>query len=64
MIGGHKHTYALSYPIKEKYSWTYTGESVITGIETNHTYDSAEKIKPMSATLADEAGSSPKFNVS
>ena len=64
VIGGHKHTYALSYPIKEKYSWTYTGESVITGIETNHTYDSAEKIKPMSATLADEAGSSPKFNVS
>lgn len=64
VIGGHKHTYALSYPIKEKYSWTYTGESVITGIETNHTYDSAIKIKPMSATLADEAGSSPKFNVS
>ena len=64
VIGGHKHTYALSYPIKEKYSWAYTGESVITGIETNHTYDSAEKIKPMSVTLADEAGSSPKFNVS
>ncbi len=64
VIGGHKHTYALSYPIKEKYSWVYTGDTVIDGIETNHVYDSAIKIKPMSATLADEAGSSPIFNVS
>lgn len=64
VIGGHKHTYALSYPIKEKYSWVYTGDTVIDGIETNHVYDSAVKIKPMSATLADEAGSSPIFNVS
>ena len=64
VIGGHKHTYALSYPIKEKYSWVYTGETAITGIEADHVYDSAVKIKPMSATLADEAGSSPIFNVS
>ena len=64
VIGGHKHTYALSYPIKEKYSWKYTGDVIMDGIETNYVYDSAKKIKPMSATLADEAGSSPIFNVS
>ena len=63
VIGGHKHTYALSYPIKEKYSWVYTGDTVIDGIETNHVYDSAEKIKPMSATLADEANGGT-FNIS
>ena len=63
VIGGHKHTYALSYPIKEKYSWVYTGDTVIDGIETNYTYDSAKKIKPMSATLADEANGGT-FNIS
>lgn len=65
VIGGHKHTYALSYPIKEKYSWTYTDtEHPISGIETNHKYDSKDKIKPMSATLADEAGSTQTYSIS
>ena len=54
VIGGHKHTYALSYPIKERYSWTYNGI----------TKESSEQIKPMFATLADEAGSEPTYNVS
>ena len=63
VIGGHKHTYALSYPIKEKYSWTYTGVGDIDGIEKNKVYDSSEKTKPMSATLADEANGGD-YNVS
>lgn len=54
VIGGHKHTYALSYPVKEKYSWTYNGV----------TKDSATEIKPMFATLADEAGATPTYEVS
>lgn len=45
VIGGHKHTYALSYPIKEKYKWTYNGV----------TKDSLVEKKPMFSTLADEA---------
>jgi len=45
VIGGHKHTYALSYPIKEKYKWTYDGV----------TKDSLVEPKPMFSTLADEA---------
>lgn len=44
-IGGHKHTYALSYPIKENYSWTYNGT----------TTNSSSSTKPMGTTLADEA---------
>ena len=64
VIGGHKHTYALSYPIKEKYSWTYTGETAVEGIETNHTYDSSEKMKPMLPTMEGEAGTNPIYNVS
>lgn len=64
VIGGHKHTYALSYPIKEKYTWTYTGNTVIEDIEQNHVYDSMEKTKPMSSTLEDEAGQSPMYNIS
>ena len=54
VIGGHKHTYALSYPIKEKYSWTYNGV----------TKDSIEEKKPMFSTLFDEAGSEPTYSVS
>lgn len=55
VIGGHKHTYALTYPLREKYTWTYTGTDVIEGIEANTPYDSGKKIKPMFATLEDEA---------
>ena len=32
-FGGHKHTYALSHPIKEKYSWTYNGVTKDSGTE-------------------------------
>ena len=53
VIGGHKHTYALTYPIKEKYSWTYNGV----------TKDSSVERKPMFATLADEANGGD-YNVS
>ncbi len=51
VIGGHKHTYALSYPIKEKYKWTYNGT----------TKDSLTQRKPMSSSLSDEAGSEPTY---
>ena len=54
VIGGHKHTYALSHPIKEKYSWTYNGV----------TKDSGTEIKPMFSTLADEAGVTPEYEIS
>ena len=62
VIGGHKHTYALSYPIKERYTWTHEG--------TTHTHESGDiidgkyDIKPMKETLADEAGENPEYNVS
>ena len=64
VIGGHKHTYALSYPLREKYTWTYSGTDDITGITKNTPYDSGTMIKPMSPTLADEAGANPDFNIS
>ena len=54
VIGGHKHTYALSHPIKEKYSWIYNGV----------TKDSGTEIKPMFSTLADEAGVTPEYEIS
>lgn len=63
VIGGHKHTYALSYPIKEKYSWIYTGEDEVVGIERNHEYDSKDLIKPMLADLSDEGGLTPKYEI-
>ena len=50
VIGGHKHTYALSYPIKEKYTWNGT--------------DSKNQIKPMGPNLSDEAGVNPTNLVS
>ena len=53
VIGGHKHTYALTYPVKERYTWTY--EDITT--------DSSVGIKPMFATLADEAGETPKYKI-
>ena len=53
-IGGHKHTYALSYPIKENYQWTKDGI----------TYDSLEHIKEMKSTLEDECGSNPENAIS
>jgi hypothetical protein len=53
-IGGHKHTYALSYPIKENYQWKNGGNS----------YNSLTNPKPMGATLEDEAGSTPTNEIS
>lgn len=52
VIGGHKHTYALSYPIKEKYCWT-SGE--LDGENNKIWYDSETNPKVMGPTLADEA---------
>ena len=53
-IGGHKHTYALSYPIKENYQWKNSeGE-----------YKSFETRKTMYSTLEDEAGSTPTNEIS
>ena len=53
-IGGHKHTYALSYPIKENYQWKNSGNE----------YNSLTNPKPMSATLEDECGANPVNEVS
>ena len=64
VIGGHKHTYALSYPIKEKYGWR---EGTLNGdvYEYPETYtDSSVQVKPMLPTLADEASGNPKYDVS
>jgi len=55
VIGGHKHTYALSYPIKEKYSWSLNGAAAV---------DSGTQIKTMHPTLEDEAGLNPTCLVS
>lgn len=55
VIGGHKHTFALSYPIKEKYTWSLNGAEPV---------DSATQIKTMLPTLADEAGANPTCLVS
>lgn len=53
VIGGHKHTYALTYPVKERYIWTHDGE----------THDSKDGIKPMLSTLSDEAGQNPEYDI-
>lgn len=58
VIGGHKHTYALSYPIKEYYTWTdRDGVTKFSGGKENGKYN----IKPMSWTLEDESGVNPKY---
>ena len=59
-IGGHKHTYALSYPIKENYQWMVKGENGQYGGLIN----SSTSIKPMCETLEDESGSEPIYNIS
>ena len=53
-IGGHKHTYALSYPIKENYQWVNNGV----------TYNSLDGIKEMKPTLEDECGATPENAIS
>ena len=54
-IGGHKHTYALSYPIKENYQWVDKD-----GVE----HDSLDGIKEMKETLQDECGATPENTLS
>lgn len=54
-IGGHKHTYALSYPIKENYQWIDKD-----GVEHN----SLDGIKEMKPTLEDESGENPENTLS
>lgn len=49
-IGGHKHTYALSYPIKENYQWKDSN---------GNEYSSLDNRKPMLETLEDECGTTP-----
>lgn len=59
-IGGHKHTYALSYPIKENYQWRIKGDNGEYGEPTS----SLTLIKPMSQTLEDESSSTPEYAIS
>ena len=54
-IGGHKHTYALSYPIKENYQWVDKD-----GVGHN----SLDGIKEMKPTLEDESGKNPENTLS
>lgn len=63
VIGGHKHTYALSYPIKEKYSWT-KHEPDPQDSTKEIWYDSKTDTKPMFSTLSDEAGENPTYEIS
>jgi hypothetical protein len=64
-IGGHKHTYALSYPIKENYQWSERLENKVDGkYQYGDLKNSLNNSKPMSETLADESGSEPKYKVS
>ena len=59
-IGGHKHTYTLSYPIKEKYQWKQIGEN---DVYPNDSIDSLTCCKPMGETLEDESGDKPKYKI-
>ena len=56
-IGGHKHTYALSYPIKENYQWKNKNDE-------RGWINSSEECKPMGATLEDESGKNPNYDLS
>ena len=58
-IGGHKHTYALSYPIKENYQWRSKGENG----EYSEVVNSLTQRKPMTETLENESGSNPSYDV-
>lgn len=58
-IGGHKHTYALSYPIKENYQWKIKGENDVYG----ELISSLNETKPMSPSLEDESGYKPIYDI-
>ena len=56
-IGGHKHTYALSYPIKENYQWKNKNDD-------RGWISSSVESKPMLSTLEDESGNKPNYEIS
>ena len=63
-IGGHKHTYALSYPIKENYQWSKRSENKV---DNKYQYgdlkNSLDEPKYMTATLEDESGLDPIYKM-
>ena len=59
-IGGHKHTYALSYPIKENYQWRTKGDNGEYGVYKN----SLNESKYLTETLEDESGANPTYDIS
>ena len=59
-IGGHKHTYALSYPIKENYQWRTKGDNGEYGDYKN----SFNESKYLTDTLEDESGANPTYDIS
>lgn len=59
-IGGHKHTYALSYPIKENYQWRTKGDNGEYGDYKN----SFNESKYLTDTLEDESGAKPTYDIS
>jgi hypothetical protein len=64
-IGGHKHTYALSYPIKENYQWCLRTDEI--DGDGNYRYNeqkySIDGSKPMNETLEDESGDNPQYKI-
>jgi hypothetical protein len=63
-IGGHKHTYALSYPIKENYQWSMRLENKVDDkYQYNDSTNSLDTPKYMTSTLEDESGSEPKYKI-
>lgn len=64
-IGGHKHTYALSYPIKENYKWSVKTDEYVNGKpKYSEPIESVYGSKPMDSTLKDESGLYPQYKVS
>ena len=64
-IGGHKHTYALSYPIKENYKWSAKTDNYDNGKPIySDPINSVNISKPMNSTLEDESGLYPQYEVS
>ena len=63
-IGGHKHTYALSYPIKENYQWSMRLEDKVDGkYQYNDSINSLDVPKYMTSTLEDESGLEPLYKM-
>ena len=65
-IGGHKHTYALSYPIKENYKWKTEENNDVyddSDVDDDGFINSIKTRKPMFETLEDESGEKPKYEI-